>query len=109
MIVSQVNHDDITVLNIFIEIANTNKLKYLLYEMNITDTTGEIVKILKFIKLLRIKRLPKIAKQETKFMGIHAKLMSGVWERQNEGNVDRFCVKQIYYILFLYCLVVDLE
>lgn len=77
-----IDPSDITVLNSYIDIVNGNKLKYLIYEMKVKDTTGEYIKIFKAIKLLRIKRLPKIAKQETKFMDIHSELLSGMWERQ---------------------------
>lgn len=77
-----VDHEDITVLNSFIEYDGKKNLKYLLYEMVFRDTDGTQKKAYKAIKLLRIIRLPKTAKQETKFMNIHSELLSGMWERQ---------------------------
>lgn len=77
-----IDHDDITVLNSYVEYNGEKDLKYIIYEMMYKDTTGEQRRAFKAIKLLRIIRLPKNAKQGTRFMDIHAELLAGMWERQ---------------------------
>jgi len=73
---------DLNVLNASIEYSpNGDHAKYLLFELDITDKTGEVRRVYKAIRLLRILRLPAIMKQALSFMQMHQQLLAGVWER----------------------------
>lgn len=75
-------NDDIRVLRSFVEYSQDNKtLKYMIYELEMMDKTGELRHFYKAIKLIRIIRLPKNAKQSMSFMEMHAQVLSGIWER----------------------------
>lgn len=70
-IAMDVNNDDINVVRSFVEYSQDNKvLRYMIYEVDMMDTTGELRHFYKVIKLTRIIRLPKNAKQSVSFMDI---------------------------------------
>ena len=75
-------NDDIRVLRNFVEYSQDGEtLRYLIYELEILDRTGELRRFFKAIKLARIIRLPKSAKESLSFMDMHAQVLSGVWEQ----------------------------
>jgi len=73
--------DDIRVLSNRVEYFSDNKtMKYLIYEMEALDNTGEYKHFFKAIKLIRIIRLPKDTKQSLVLMEKHAQALAGIWE-----------------------------
>ena len=76
-------NDDIRVLRNFVEYEPDNKtLRYIIYELEVLDRTGELRRFFKAIKLARIIRLPRSAKESLTFMEMHAQVLSGIWEQQ---------------------------
>lgn len=76
-----INNDDIRVIRNFVEYGPDNKsLKYMIYELEVMDTTGERRHLFKAIKLARIIRLPKSMKESLSFMDMHSQVLSGIWE-----------------------------
>lgn len=75
-------NDDIRVLRSFVEYSSDNKtMRYMIYELEMLDRTGELRHFYKAIKLIRIIRLPKNAKQSLALMEMHAQVLSGIWEQ----------------------------
>ena len=76
-------NDDIRVLRNFVEYAQDNEtLKYIIYELEVLDRTGELRRFFKAIKLVRVIRLPKSAKESLSFMDMHSQVLAGIWEQQ---------------------------
>jgi len=74
--------NDLNVIGAKIEYSSDGQqARYLLFELDITDKTGEVRRIHKAVKLVRIIRLPAIAKQALSFMQMHQQLLAGVWEK----------------------------
>lgn len=74
-------NDDIRVLRNFVEYEDNETLRYIIYELEVLDRTGELRHFYKAIKLARIIRLPKNAKESLALMDMHAQVLSGVWEQ----------------------------
>ena len=74
--------DDLKIVKVWTEYSeDRSETKYLMYELEMEDESGNVAHFFKAIKLLRIVRLPKSAKQSRTFMKTHARMLQGVWQQ----------------------------
>ena len=74
--------DDLKILRNWAEYSeDRTKMEYLMYELEMEDSTGRVTHFYKAIKFLRIIRLPKSAKQSKSLMDMHSQVLAAVWER----------------------------
>ena len=74
--------DDLKILRNWAEYSeDRTKTEYLMYELEMEDSTGRVTHFYKAIKFLRIIRLPKSAKQSKSLMDMHSQVLAAVWER----------------------------
>lgn len=100
-----INNDDIRVIRSFVEYESDSKtMKYMIYELELKDRTGEMKHLYKAVKLARIIRLPKNAKQSLSFMEMHTQVLAGIWERDiNLITIIANMIKPVPLgLLFLY-------
>ena len=75
--------DDIRVLRSFVEYRNdSDKMDYIIIEMEIKDRDGSVVHLFKAIKLYRLIKLPDMLKQSKRMMDIQAQIMASFWENK---------------------------
>ena len=75
--------DDLKILRNWAEYSeDRSKMNYLMYELEMEDSSGKVTHFYKAIKLLRVIRLPKSAKQSKSFMDMHSQVLAAIWERQ---------------------------
>ena len=76
------HNDDLKILRNWKEYTDDRKsMKYLMYELEMHEPGGNVVRFYKAVKLTRIIRLPKNSKQSESFMSMHAQVLAAVWER----------------------------
>ncbi|HBT65557.1 MAG TPA: hypothetical protein DEB10_12955, partial [Ruminococcaceae bacterium] len=74
--------DDFRIIRSWKEYTTDRKhMKYLMYELEMMEENGNIVRFYKAVKFTRIIRLPKSAKQSESFMDMHGQVLAAVWER----------------------------
>lgn len=74
--------DDYRIIRSWKEYTDDIKyMKYLMYELEMMEENGNIVRFFKAVKFTRIIRLPKSAKQSESFMDMHGQVLAAVWER----------------------------
>jgi len=75
--------DDIRVLRSFVEYRNgSDKMDYIIIEMEMKDRDGSVVHLFKAIKLYRLIKLPDMLKQSTRMMDIQSQVMASFWENK---------------------------
>lgn len=75
-------NDDLHVVSTNTEYEYDGKtMKYLIYEIEVMDKTGELKRVFKAVKFCRILRLPHDAKQSMAFMDMHDQVIGALWER----------------------------
>ena len=74
--------DDFHIVRSWKEYTDDRKyMKYLMYELEMMEDNGNVVRFYKAVKFTRIIRLPKSAKQSESFMDMHGQVLAAVWER----------------------------
>ena len=74
--------DDLKIIRAWTEYSeDRSETKYMMYELEMEDESGNITHFFKAVKLLRIIRLPKSSKQSRTFMKTHARMLQGVWQQ----------------------------
>lgn len=74
--------DDFRIVRSWKEYTDDRKyMKYLMYELEMTEENGNVIHFYKAVKFTRVIRLPKSAKQSESFMDMHGQVLAAVWER----------------------------
>lgn len=75
--------DDLRILRSFVEYRNgSDKMDYIILELEMKDRDGSVVHLFKAIKMYRIIKLPDMLRQSTKMMDIQSQIMASFWENK---------------------------
>lgn len=96
-------HDDIRILNSYVETDEQRKCKYFIYKLNLKDeATGDWVIKYKAIRLFRLKLVPRTQRENRNMIDMQTDILTSAW-RDNINFITLIAhIKMPYYNL-LYC------